>query len=52
MDVTEGLVRGQKVDATCYRLHGKVEIADWYDATGNWISLRGKATDVYRLSAA
>jgi hypothetical protein len=36
---------GLKVDATCYRLRGKVDIADWYDSTGVWVSLRGKATD-------
>ena len=39
------LADGRSVTATCYRLRGDAEIADWYDPAGAWIALRGKAMD-------
>jgi len=36
---------GRSVGATCYRIRGDAEIADWYDPAGTWIALRGKASD-------
>jgi hypothetical protein len=36
---------GRSVPTTRYALKGEAEITDWYDPSGVWLALRGKAQD-------
>jgi hypothetical protein len=42
---TAWMANGRPVPATRYTLAGDADIADWYDAGGVWVALRGKAPD-------